>query len=67
MMTKLLCYKPLSLFIKPAYNMNPFGKILHRIATRTGLMVAEISQKEKRGAYDPYLEKNIPMRWRFSS
>jgi dTDP-4-amino-4,6-dideoxygalactose transaminase len=60
MMTKLLCYKPLSLFIKPAYNMNPFGKILHRIATRTGLMVAEISQKEKRGAYDPYLEKKYP-------
>lgn len=60
MMMKLLFYKPLSLLIKSAYNMGPTGKIFHKIATRTGLMIAEISQKEKGGAYDAYLEKKYP-------
>lgn len=59
-LAKLLFYKPLSFAIKASYNIGPLGKILHKAARGAGLMVAEISRKEKRGEYDPYLEKKYP-------
>lgn len=60
LMIKLLCYKPLSFFIKKTYNCIGFGKFLHLISKKMGLIAAEISPKEKSGLYDIYLEKKYP-------
>lgn len=57
---KLLCYKPITWVAKQTYNFMGFGKFLHYFAKKSGLLVAEISQKEKGGNYDPYLEKKYP-------
>lgn len=57
---KILCYKPLAVLIKSTYNILNIGKIIHKIVTVLGLMTAEISQIEKSGKYDPYLEKKYP-------
>ncbi|MEK7078870.1 MAG: DegT/DnrJ/EryC1/StrS family aminotransferase [Patescibacteria group bacterium] len=57
---KILCYKPLAVFIKSTYNILFIGKIIHKFITILGLMTAEISQIEKRGEYDPYLKKKYP-------
>lgn len=59
-LAKLLCYKPLTVLIKIAYNIAPLGKLLHRMAVISGLIIAEISQNEKSGNYDDYLEKKYP-------
>lgn len=56
----LLCYKPITWVCKRTYNFLSFGKVLHFLAKKSGLLVAEISAKEKRGEYDPYLEKKYP-------
>ena len=44
---KILCYKPLAVFIKSTYNILFIGKIIHKFITILGLMTAEISQIEK--------------------
>lgn len=60
MMLQLLCYKPLAVLIKSTYNILNLGKIIHKIFTALGLMTAEISQIEKGGQYDSYLQKKYP-------
>lgn len=60
MILQLLCYKPLAVLIKSTYNILNLGKIIHKIVTALGLMIAEISQIEKRGVYDKYLEYKYP-------
>lgn len=57
---RLLCYKPISFLIKLAYNIPSFGKMVHKLCNSLGLMIAEISKKEKMGFYDSYLEKKYP-------
>jgi len=56
---KILLYKPLSVFIKKTY---PFllGKIIHKISVSIGLITPEISIREKRGEFDPLLNRGLP-------
>lgn len=56
---KILLYKPLSVLIKKTY---PFfvGKIIHRISVFVGLLTPEISAREKRGEFDPLLNRGFP-------
>lgn len=60
MILQLLCYKPLAVLIKSTYNIFFLGKLIHKFSIALGLMTAEISQIEKGGKYDPYLEKKYP-------
>jgi dTDP-4-amino-4,6-dideoxygalactose transaminase len=57
---KLLNYKPLVYLVKSTYSFLNSGKILHRLFLRLDLLIPEISNKEKRGRYDDYLDLELP-------
>ncbi len=57
---KFLNYKWISYIIKSTYNILGLGRALHRVCIFLGLLVPEISQREKRGEYDPYFDKAYP-------
>ncbi len=57
---KFLNYKWISYIIKATYNLLGLGRALHRICIFLGLLVPEITQREKRGEYDPYFDKAYP-------
>ncbi|MCX7996604.1 MAG: DegT/DnrJ/EryC1/StrS family aminotransferase [Patescibacteria group bacterium] len=59
-LVKLLNYKPFSLLIKYTYSILGTGKLLHKALTTSGVLVPEISSREKRGEYDPYFDKDYP-------
>ena len=59
-LVKFLNYKWLSVLIKATYNVLGFGRALHRVCIFLGLLVPEISKKEKRGEYDTYFDKAYP-------
>lgn len=59
-MIRLLCYKPVVIQIKTLYRFGFLGKIAHVIAMRLGLLLPEISSKEKRGEYDVFFDKQYP-------
>ncbi|TAL77019.1 MAG: DegT/DnrJ/EryC1/StrS aminotransferase family protein, partial [Bacteroidetes bacterium] len=48
---RCLLYKPLAMIIKSTYEFY-LGKILHRICNSFGLLIPEITEKEKAGNYD---------------
>ncbi len=53
-------YKPISYLIRKTYNLLFIGKLLHFITRSLRLIPAEISEKERRGSYDTYLDKKYP-------
>jgi dTDP-4-amino-4,6-dideoxygalactose transaminase len=57
---KLLNYKPLVYLVKSTYSFLNSGKILHRLFLWLDLLIPEISNKEKRGRYDDYLDLELP-------
>lgn len=57
---KFLNYKPLVMIIKSTYSFLNIGKVLHKILVRSKMLVPEISDKEKRGEYDPYFDMGLP-------
>lgn len=59
-LVKLLLYKPLACLVKSTYSFLHLGKLLHKVFVKTGLLVPEISKKEKRGEYDSYLDLRLP-------
>lgn len=56
---KCLLYKPLVMFIKSTYDFY-IGKLIHKITNLLGLLIPEITTKEKEGKYDTLLEKAYP-------
>ncbi len=56
---RYLLYKPLTMFIKSTYDLY-IGKLIHKIAILSGLLIPEITAKEKEGEYDTLLEKGYP-------
>lgn len=59
-LVRFLNYKPISVFVKSCYSVVLLGKVLHKIVMSIGLLVPEISAREKRGEYDPYFDKKYP-------
>jgi len=56
---KLLLYKPIAFIIKRTYNIY-LGKLLHFLAQKINLLTKEITEKEKRGEYNPFFNKAYP-------
>ena len=56
---RLLLYKPLAMIIKSTFDFY-IGKVIHFLTVRTGLIVPEISKKEKNTEYDKMYEKAYP-------
>ena len=56
---RVLLYKILAMTIKSNYDIM-LGKLLHKVFNALGLLIPEISRVEKRGEYDPKMEKNYP-------
>lgn len=54
-----LLYKILAPIIRETLQF-PVGKILHKFSVMTGIFTREISQREKEGKYDTWLEKKYP-------
>ncbi|MFW5703486.1 MAG: DegT/DnrJ/EryC1/StrS family aminotransferase [Patescibacteria group bacterium] len=57
---QLLLYKPYAYLVKSTYGFFQLGKLIHAIGMKSHLITPEISQKEKRGEYDTFLEKRYP-------
>lgn len=57
---RCLLYKPLAMLIKSTYEFFYLGKIFHKILNKVGLLIPEITSKEKRGEYDELLNKAYP-------
>lgn len=57
---KLLKYKPLVMVVKSTYSFLNLGKIIHRLLIKGNVLIPEISDKEKRGEYDPYFDMELP-------
>jgi len=57
---RCLLYKPLTMLIKTTYEFFYLGKIFHKILNKVGLLIPEITSKEKRGEYDELLNKAYP-------
>jgi dTDP-4-amino-4,6-dideoxygalactose transaminase len=57
---KLLNYKPLVMVVKSTYSFLNLGKALHKLFIKGKALVPEISDKEKRGEYDPYFDMALP-------
>ncbi len=57
---KALLYKPLSMLVKSTYDIFYLGKILHKMLDKFGLLIPEITSKEKKGRYDELFNKAYP-------
>lgn len=55
----ILAYKPLAVLIKNTYDVF-FGRILHFVANKLGFLTPEITKQEKKGLYDPKMDKTYP-------
>lgn len=56
---RYLLYKPLAVLIKSTYDIY-LGKILHKILNSLGLLIPEITPKEKVGRYNQLFNKAYP-------
>ncbi len=56
---RTLLYKPLAMIIKSTYDLY-LGKLLHKVTNFFGLLIPEISRKEKKGEYNLLLNKAYP-------
>lgn len=52
---RVLLYKPLTVLIKSLFDSG-IGKIIHKIVSQTGLLIPEITEKEKSGKYDSFTD-----------
>ncbi len=56
---RLLLYKPLSVIIKATYDIY-IGKCIHYVMNYLGLLIPEVTKKEKQGNYDSLFDKAYP-------
>lgn len=59
-LVKFINYKWISFLIKSTYNFLGLGRALHRVCIFLNLLAPEITEKEKRGEYDTFLDKAYP-------
>ncbi len=56
---RTLLYKPLAMIIRSTYDLY-LGKLFHKLTNFFGLLIPEISRKEKKGEYNLLLNKAYP-------
>lgn len=54
-----LVYKPLTMLVKSTYDLY-IGKIFHKLVLKTKILPPEITEKEKKGDYNPAFNKAFP-------
>lgn len=54
-----LLYKPFAMLIKSTYDVY-LGKIIHFLFNKLGLLIGEITKKERVGEYDSFFDKKYP-------